>query len=225
MIENMINTIRDYLQFDLENALTNILPSATALLVALAIGMMIYFIYTKSYRGVIYSQSFAISLAGMTILTTMVTLAISSNIALSLGMVGALSIVRYRTAIKDPMDLLFLFWSVAAGIAIGAKLHYLAFLSSLVVSLMLLIVILNSSRNKKYILVVHYSRDEIEVELRKILRGRRFQIKSKTIRQADVEIAVEISVKGKSLAFINQIKELPSVSDITLVEYSGEYYG
>ncbi|MBE9524124.1 MAG: DUF4956 domain-containing protein [Chloroflexi bacterium] len=225
MIDTLINTIRDYLQFDLANALSSIIPAATALIVALLIGMLIYFVYTKSYRGVIYSQSFAISLAGMTILTTMVTLAISSNIALSLGMVGALSIVRYRTAIKDPMDLLFLFWSVAVGIAIGAKMHYLAFLSSVVVSMMLMFVILNSSRNKKYIMVVHYSGDEIEASLRKILRGRRYQIKSKTIRDKDVEIAVEISVKGKSLAFINQIKELPTVNDITLVEYSGEYYG
>ncbi|MBM3144907.1 MAG: DUF4956 domain-containing protein [Chloroflexi bacterium] len=221
----MIDIIRNYFQFDLANALTLLIPVITALFVSLAIGVLIYYVYTRSFRGVIYSQSFSISLAGMTILTTMVTLAISTNIALSLGMVGALSIVRYRTAIKDPMDLLFLFWAVAAGIAIGAKQHYLALLGSLMVTLMIFIVISNSSKSKMYILVVHYSGEDIEDEMRKILHGRRYLIKSKTIRYDDVEIAVEIGVKGENLAFVTQIKKLPLVNDVTLIEYSGEYHG
>ena len=121
-MENILN----YLQIDLAGALATLMPIIVALLVAFGVGLLIYYVYQKSFRGVIYNQQFAVSLALLTILTTMITLAISSNIALSLGMVGALSIVRYRTAIKDPADLIFLFWAVGTGIAIGAKFHYLA---------------------------------------------------------------------------------------------------
>src|SRR5512133_1522510 len=122
-----------YLQFDFSSALATLTPVIVALVVSFALGMLIHYVYQKSFRGVVYNQGFAVSLAVLTILTTMITLAISSNIALSLGMVGALSIVRYRTAIKDPADLIFLFWAVGSGITIGAKLHYLALVGSLIV--------------------------------------------------------------------------------------------
>ena len=186
---------------------------------------MIYYVYTKAFRGVVFSQTFAVSLAVMTILTTMITLAISSNIALSLGMVGALSIVRYRTAIKDPMDLLFLFWAVATGITIGANMHYLAFIGAVIVVLTFLTINKNIPKGKMYILVVHYSGEDISDELRRILRRKRYQIKSKTVRQDNVELAVEIVVKKDNLAFMETIKELPSVNDLTLIQYSGEYHG
>src|SRR5512134_3511038 len=128
----------NYLQIDLSGALATLAPIVVALLVSFALGMLIHHVYRKSFRGVVYNQAFSVSLAILTILTTMITLAISSNIALSLGMVGALSIVRYRTAIKDPADLIFLFWAVGTGITIGAKFHYLAVVGSFVVILMLI---------------------------------------------------------------------------------------
>jgi ABC-type spermidine/putrescine transport system permease subunit II len=128
-MENLLN----YLQVDLTGALTTLMPIILALVVSFVLGMLIHYVYQRSFRGVIYNQAFSVSLALLTILTTMITLAISSNIALSLGMVGALSIVRYRTAIKDPADLIFLFWAVGTGITIGAHLHYLALVGALVV--------------------------------------------------------------------------------------------
>ena len=121
----MVEQILNYLQLDLIDALSTIGPIVLALLVSYVVGVFIFLIYRRVFRGVVYSQGFAMTLSAMTVITTMITLAIRSNIALSLGMVGALSIVRYRTAIKDPFDILFLFWAVASGIAIGADLHYI----------------------------------------------------------------------------------------------------
>ncbi len=195
-----------------------------ALLVSFSLGLIIHYVYQKSFRGVVYNQAFSVSLAVLTILTAMITLAISSNIALSLGMVGALSIVRYRTAIKDPADIIFLFWAVATGITIGAKLHYLALVGAVIVILML-----DDTRRRKtttaeiFILIVHYSGDDIGDELRRILHGKRFLIKSKTIRKDSVELAVEIEVKNANTAFMETIKNLTSVSDVALIQYSGEY--
>ena len=160
----------------------------------------------------------------MTVLSAMITLAISSNIALSLGMVGALSIVRYRTAIKDPLDIMYLFWAIGTGIAVGAKQHYLAVLGAAAVILMLLATSQRKLQGAVYIFLVHYSGNDLDEELRKIFRRWHYQIKSKTIRQKDTELAIEISVKNNNLSFMDTVKNLPSVTDVTLIQYDGEYH-
>jgi hypothetical protein len=220
----MLQNLLDYLQLDLIDALESITPIVLALVVSYVLGIFIFLVYKKTFRGVVYSQSFAMTLAAMTILTTMITLAISSNIALSLGMVGALSIVRYRTAIKDPVDILFLFWAVASGITIGAKLHYLAFVGSIIVIIMLITINRNISNNV-YILVVHYDGGNVDEEIKRILRGNRFKVKSKTVRKDSVEMAAEVVVKRDNLAFIESIQELENVNDVALIQYSGDYNG
>jgi hypothetical protein len=212
-----------YLQIDFSGALATLTPILVALLVSFALGMLIHYIYRKSFRGVIYNQTFAISLALLTILTTMITLAISSNIALSLGMVGALSIVRYRTAIKDPADLIFLFWAVGTGITIGAKFHYLAVVAALVVILMLYTIGRRIPPSETFILIVHYTGEDIAGEIRRILQGKRFQIKSKTTRKLSAEMAIEIEVKNNNVAFMDAITSLPAVSDTSLIQYTGGY--
>jgi uncharacterized membrane protein YhiD involved in acid resistance len=218
-----MENILKYLQFDFSGALATLTPILVALLVSFALGMLIHYVYFKSFRGVIYNQTFAVSLAVLTILTTMITLAISSNIALSLGMVGALSIVRYRTAIKDPADLIFLFWAVGTGITIGAKLHYLALVAAVIVILMLYTLGRRLSPSDTFILIVHYSGDDIAGELRRILQGKRFQIKSKTTRKTNVEMAVEIEVRNNNVAFLDAITSLPAVTDASLIQYTGGY--
>lgn len=220
----MLDRLFEYLQLDFISILDTITPIIIALVVSYVLGVFIFLVYKKTFRGVVYSQSFAMTLAAMTILTTMITLAISSNIALSLGMVGALSIVRYRTAIKDPVDILFLFWAVASGITIGAQLHYLAFVGSLIVILMLVTINRNVTNNI-YILVVHYTGEHIDDELKRILRGNRFKIKSKTIRENEVELAAEVVVKRDNIAFLESIRELESIKDAALIQYSGDYNG
>lgn len=219
MIENLLN----FLQVDLTDAATRLGPIILALVVSYLMGVFIFYVYRRAFRGVVYSQTFAITLAAMTILTTMITLAISSNIALSLGMVGALSIVRYRTAIKDPMDILFLFWAVATGITIGAQMHYLALIGALIVILMMLTINRPDPTNVVYILIVHYSGEDIGDEIRRILKGRRYKIKSKSIRKDDVELAIEVYVKNENISFLESLQSLPSVHNATLVQYSGQY--
>jgi len=218
-MKNFLN----YLQIDFSGALATLTPIIVALLVSFALGMLIHYVYQRSFRGVIYNQAFSVSLAVLTILTTMITLAISSNIALSLGMVGALSIVRYRTAIKDPADLIFLFWAVGTGITIGAKLHYLAVVAALIVILMLFTIGKRTSNSETFILIVHYTGDDIAGDLRRILQGKRFQIKSKTTRKSNVEMAVEIEVKNNNVAFLDAINSMPTVNDVSLVQYTGGY--
>jgi hypothetical protein len=220
-MENLLK----FLQIDLSGALDTLTPIIVALVASFAIGLLIYYVYQRSFRGVVYNQAFSVSLAVLTILTTMITLAISSNIALSLGMVGALSIVRYRTAIKDPADIIFLFWAVGSGITIGAKLHYLALVGALIVILMLLTIGRKTSTREIYIMIVHYTGDDIAGELRRILHGKRYQIKSKTIRKDNVELAVEIEVKNNNTAFMDAIKNMSAVSDVSLIQFSGEYNG
>lgn len=220
----MANLLK-FLQIDLSGALDTLTPIIVALTASFAIGLLIYYVYQRSFRGVVYNQAFSVSLAVLTILTTMITLAISSNIALSLGMVGALSIVRYRTAIKDPADIIFLFWAVGSGITIGAKLHYLALVGALIVILMLVTIGRKTSTREIYIMIVHYTGDDIAGELRRILHGKRYQIKSKTIRKDNVELAVEIEVKNNNTAFMDAIKNMSAVSDVSLIQFSGEYNG
>ncbi len=218
-MENLLK----YLQIDLSGALTTLAPIIVALFVSFALGMLIYYVYQRSFRGVVFNQAFSVSLAVLTILTTMITLAISSNIALSLGMVGALSIVRYRTAIKDPADIIFLFWAVGTGITIGAKLHYLALVGAVIVILMLIAIGRRKSASEIYILIVHYTGEDIADELRRILHGKRFQIKSKTVRKDNVEMAIEVEVKNNNTAFMDPIKSLSTVNDLSLIQFTGEY--
>jgi hypothetical protein len=210
---------------DFVNALTILGPIILALGVSYLLGMLIYFVYKWVFTGVVYNQSMAISLAVMTILTTMITLSISSNIALSLGMVGALSIVRYRTAIKDPIDILFLFWAVGSGITIGAKLHYLALVGAVIVILMFLTLNRKVTGDKMFILIIHYVGEDIGDEIRRILKGNRFQIKSKTVRKDNVELAVELVVKNNNTAFMETIRNITGVNDVTLIQFTGEYNG
>lgn len=218
-----MQTLLTYLNFDLNYFLMNLVPVITALLVSLFLGFVIHFVYSRTFKGVVYNHSFSVSLALMTILTTVITLAISSNIALSLGMVGALSIVRYRAAIKDPMDLLFLFWAVTTGITTGARVYYLALIATLIVILALIYINRFDPKTKTYIIIVHYGSEDIDIELGRILRDRSYQIKSKTVRSSGTELTAEIRVSNDNLSFIEKIKGLSSVTDVTLVQYNGHY--
>ena len=203
----------------------SILSTIITVLLSLALGFLIYFLYRRSFRGVVYSESFAISLVGMTVLTCGIIVTIQSNVVLSLGMVGALSIVRYRTAIKSPMDLMFLFWTVAAGIAVGAQMFYIALVISLIMGLLLLLISRPGAQDAMYVMIVHYSGDDISMDVRRELGSLRYKIQSQTMRKQDVEMAIEIRVKQHNLAFVDAIRALPTVNDVTVVQYNGDYIG
>lgn len=233
MNENQALSIRDVIKksflntglFDNMNSVEVALTIATSMFVSLLIGLFIYIVYKKSFRGVVYSQSFAITLVGMCVLTCMITLAISTNVLLSLGMVGALSIVRFRTAIKEPLDILYLFWAISTGIATGSRAYILSAFTALVIVIILLILNRKNNRHGVYIMIVHYLGDDIGDEIRRIMSKTSHQIKSKTMRGESSEMAVEVRVKNNNLSFAERVRDLERVKDVTVIQYNGEYNG
>ncbi|MFP3155291.1 DUF4956 domain-containing protein [Lachnospiraceae bacterium ZAX-1] len=214
-----------------ENKMTleTLIGMLISLAVATLIGFLIYIIYKAAYQGIVYAKSFAMTLVGMTVLTCMVTLAISTNIVLALGMVGALSIVRFRAEVKEPVDLMFLVWAVAAGIATGAKMYLLTCLGSAFV--LFLIFVLNAKviDTKVHILIVQYVEDEdtgdIDGKIRRALKDMNYEIKSKTLRGDAVEVTILVDVRKDNLAFTEKISNFYGVKELTIVQYNGEYHG
>ena len=196
-----------------------------AMLIALVMGCLIFIIYRRFYTGVVYSHSFGVTLVGMTVLTCMVTLAISTNVVISLGMVGALSIVRYRTAVKDPMDLLYLFWAITAGITAGASLYALAAISSVVMVAVVWVLYVRQQSGSIFLMVAHYEGQRAGDEILRRMGGTKFQLKSTTLRKGVTEMIVEVFCKNNETAFVEKIEAIEGVNDVTLVQYNGEYHG
>lgn len=203
-------------------SLTNI---ALGLITAVLMGAVIYFVYSKFYVGVIYSRSFAITLVGMTVLTAMVTLAISTNIVISLGMVGALSIVRFRTAVKDPLDLLYLFWAITTGITAGAGMYLLVLVAAVVMISMIVLFFHKQQKGRIYIAVIHYLGDEAGDNVIRAFGKMKYFVKSKTVRKGKTEMAVEVYCKNNDMFFLDKIRDIEGVEDATLIQYNGEYHG
>ena len=195
------------------------------MVLAFAVGLFIFFVYKKCYAGVMYSASFGVTLIGLTMVTALVILAVTSNIVLSLGMVGALSIVRFRTAIKEPSDIVFLFWAIAAGIVLAAGLIPLAVFGSLLIGLILLIFSQHKSLDKPYILVVHCADSEAEKMSREYVaqRVKKLSLKSKSVAPGCIELNYEVRLKDTDTDFINALAELPGVSHTVMVSYNGDY--
>ncbi len=225
--------IKDYFKnsvweaFTANNGITAdfLIKAAIAMGMAIMLGLLIYVIYKHFYGGVVYSSSFGVTLVGMTVLTCALTLAISSNVVISLGMVGALSIVRYRTAIKDPMDLLYIFWSISVGIIVAANLYVLAVLIMVVMFLLVWGFFHKKKSGVIYILVAHYTGDEAGAQIIQQFGKQRYQIKSKTFRRDDIELTVELMSRHGNLTFVDRIHELEGVKDVSLIQYNGEYNG
>lgn len=196
-----------------------------SLVVSIVMGAVIYLIYRQFYTGVVFSRSFAVTLVGMTILTCMVTLAISTNIVISLGMVGALSIVRYRTAIKDPMDLLYIFWAITTGITVGAGMYLLAMVAAVVMVVLFYIFYRHQQSGKVYIAVVHYHHDGTEEKILQAFGKMKYFLKAKTVRKGLIELSVEVFCKDENLSFTDKIQAIEDVEDVTLIQYNGEYHG
>lgn len=201
------------------------LPALIAgLLCAFLMGVVIYCVYKHYYLGAVYNRSFGLTLIGMSVLTCMVTLAISSNLVISLGMIGALSIVRFRTAVKNPLDMLYLFWAITAGITAGADMYLLMALAALIMIPLIIVFNLRRAVGKIYIMVIHYQGDVEE----KILAGfgsRRCDVKSKTLRGGSTELAVEVFCHDGDTSFAQKIQEIDGVRDLTMIQYNGEYHG
>ncbi len=203
----------------------SVIDTLIALIFSCAVGLFIYFIYRKTFSGVMYSPGFAITLLGLSLVTTLVILAVTSNVVLSLGMVGALSIVRFRTAIKEPLEIVFLFWSIAVGIVIGAGMIPLAVLGSIVIGSILLIFANRKVNVKPFILVLNCENEVAEENAVEILRREteKHVVKSKTVRASGIEVSIELRMKDVNTSFVNRLQEIAGVKSAILVSYNGEY--
>ncbi len=202
---------------------TNYLAMIIVMIVSLAFGLLICLIYSKFYRGVVYSRTFAITLVGMTALTSMVTLAISTNVVISLGMVGALSIVRFRTAVKEPLDLLYLFWAITTGITVGAQMYILSILGAVVMFAMVFFFSNRSAAGHVYIVVVHAEPEAFDM-IKRAMGQTKYRIKSKTLRKDKMELALEVYATNKNMAFVQKVRDTEGVYDVTAIQYDGEYH-
>ena len=192
---------------------------------SLIIGLFIFVIYKKTFAGVMYSTSFAMTLVGLSLVTTLVIMAVTSNVVLSLGMVGALSIVRFRAAIKEPMEIVYLFWAIAAGIVVGAGMIPLAALGSIVIGGILALFANRSLHDGVYLLVVSCATQKAEEAALQLLKDsvKRYVVKAKTVNAGGIELTAELRMKDASTAFVNQMNEISEVENATLVSYNGEY--
>ena len=212
----------------LENVATvSVLDMVLALVLAFGLGLFIFLIYKLTYSGVMYSSSFGVTLVALTMITTLVILAVTSNVVLSLGMVGALSIVRFRTAIKEPLDIAFLFWSLAAGIVLAAGMLPLAIFGSVLIGVILLIFANHKDMSNPYIVVLRCDGHDSEQNALDFLKQRvkKLTVKSKTAQRGLVELNLEIRMKDDNTDFINDLSNITGVESAVLVSYNGEYMG
>lgn len=193
---------------------------------AFAIGLFVMAVYKKTFKGVMYSKTFGVSLMAMTMISAFIILAITSNVVLSLGMVGALSIVRFRSAVKEPIDIAFLFWAISEGIVLGAGLITLAVMGAVIIGVLMVLFVNKESVDNPYILVVNCVDDVAEEEvLERIKRNiKRHVIKSKTVSaRTGIEVTIEIRLKDMGTNFVNEIGKIQGVESAVLVSYNGDY--
>ncbi|MGI6327305.1 MAG: DUF4956 domain-containing protein [Saccharofermentanales bacterium] len=194
----------------------------TTLVVSMVLGILILFIYRITYRGVLFNRSFGTALLMVSLVTSLIILPITSNIVLSLGMVGALSIVRFRTALKDPMDIVFMFWAIAAGLTVGAGFFELAILGCLFLAVVMLLVTTVQTKGirRPYLVVIRYT-DQYQGDFDKLLP--KHHLRSKTVTGHSYELVVEVKLRGRDTQFIEKLQQSEGILSASLVRYSGDY--
>ena len=205
----------------------SLLDMGIALALAFCLGLFIFLVYKKTFNGVMYSSSFGVTLIALTMITTVIILAVTSNVVLSLGMVGALSIVRFRTAIKEPLDIAFLFWSIAVGIVLAAGMIPLAVIGSVIIGVILLVFVNKKSHVHPYILVLECDCQESENKAKEFLSQHvtRSVVKSKTAQAGKVELNLEVRLKEDNTDFVAALSQLKGIRSAVLVSYNGDYMG
>lgn len=219
-------TINDFIRrsvLELDNfANLSIINVVIGLTITLLITLVIFYIYKLTFKGVVYNHNFNISILVLSLVTSLIIMAISSNVILSLGMVGALSIVRFRTAIKDPRDMVFMFWSIAIGISCGAGMYGLALVGTGFISMVLLVMTRTKYSHTSYLLIIKYDRKAIK-DIEKVLKQMTFTLKSKIATEAQIELTIELRKIGKQMINTEYIATIDGVSSAVLVKYTGDY--
>lgn len=195
---------------------------AMSMLAAFLCGMIIYMVYRYFYKGVVYNNNFNILLVLTSMITCFMVMVISSNVVLSLGMVGALSIVRFRTAVKDPLDVGFLFWTVAVGITCGAGLYIISLAATLMISVVYILLIKVRNRKRVYLLIVKY-RDDAQESVTRVIRSLRKVLKNRTSTSGYTEMTYEIRMSKNNTSFVKSLSELEGVEYASVVEFTGDY--
>ncbi|NLC83504.1 MAG: DUF4956 domain-containing protein [Ruminococcaceae bacterium] len=190
--------------------------------VTLVLALVMILVYRITYQGVLFNKTFTTALLMVSMVTALVIMPISSNIVLSLGMVGALSIVRFRTALKDPLDIVYMFWGIAIGLTAGAAFYLLAIIGTVVLALVMIGTALfpQFSSRKAYLLVIRYNR-EFRGELQKLIPP--YRVKSKTVTPQSVELIVELSIKNQESRFLERLQQMEGIISASLVRYSGDF--
>ncbi len=222
----MINFNNVFKSSFLEKAVEfSLLDVTIAMALALVVGLFIFFVYKQTFAGVMFSVSFGVSIMAMTLITTLIILAVTSNVILSLGMVGALSIVRFRTAVKEPLDIAFLFWAISAGIVIGAGLIPLAVVGSLFIGIFLLIFVNKKSTDTPYIIILNLENDAAEGYAVAMIKSKakKTLIKSKTVSKNGIELTIEVRLLDMNATLVNELMSVSGVTNATLVSYNGDY--
>jgi len=196
------------------------------LAVALVVGLFIFFIYKKTFGGVMYARNFNISLIMLTLVTSLMLMLINNNLTLSLGMVGALSIIRYRTALKDPVDTAFMFWAVGEGIAIGTRYYDVALISALCIGVVLIVLSVFKIRaSMPYLLILHYhegASQQVRAMVKQLPNSR---LKSKTAQRDGIELAIELRLRENETGFVEKFLRVDGVYDATLIAHQGDIVG
>ena len=204
-----------------------VLDMILTIVLSFGIGMFIFLVYRKTYRGIMYSAGFGTTLIALTMITAIVILAVTSNVVLSLGMVGALSIVRFRTAIKDPLDIAFLFWSIGAGIILAAGMIPLAVIGSVCIGIILLLFVNRTANTRPYMVILSCTNHDAEAKAKEFLARQvtRTTIKSKSAVRGAIELNIEVRLKEENTDFITHLSEMPGVNSAVMVSYNGDYMG
>lgn len=223
----MINTLPALLQsFSIADYFTVQIGLARMLftfLIAFVVGLIIFFIYKKTFAGVMYSRSLNVSYIMLTMVTALMLMLINNNLTLSLGMVGALSIIRFRTAVKDPVDTVFMFWAVGEGIAIGVAYFIEALIAAVVIGIILVIMsIVKAKDSMPYILIIHYSEGGQDTVKKLIRQLPACKIKSKSVSHGKGEVTLEVRLKEKELGFMDKLTGYPGIEDAILVSHNGD---
>ena len=195
-----------------------------SLVTAFVIGLLIIWVYRKTYSGVVYSKSFALSVILLGMVTALIIRTINSNLALSLGMVGALSIVRFRTAVKEPVDTVFMFWAISAGIMAGAGLYIVAIVSSIALGILYFIsYTMNFKRGSKYLFVLKYNIDMDEQIEKVIKKLPKYKLKSKSITGDIIELTFEIELSEGKTELLNKFKGVNGIISASLISYQSDF--
>lgn len=188
-----------------------------------AIGLLIFFVYRKTFAGVMYSRNFGVSLVMMTIISAFIILPITSNLTLSLGMVGALSIVRFRTAVKDPIDTVYMFWAIAAGITVGAKFYLPALLASLIIGLLLILLYsMKFHATMPYLMVLRFAENAWPNVNNLLKRLPETNMKSRTVTADGVELTLELRLRESDMGIVDRFLNIPGVYDAAIISYGGD---